>query len=162
MPTIDVPGSSLAHREVKGLLPLGNPILPGKSPEPGPTRLPSLTHPGLGGLRKPLPASRNTAWQNPSFRGYADYMETETFRSAVKELEGLASQSPTAIMCAEAVPWRCHRSLIADALVMRGASVEHIMGLNVSKTHTMTPFARVEGLRILYPPDSGLDPANGR
>lgn len=112
--------------------------------------------PGLGGLRRARRDSPNTAWRNASFRGYADYMQTPEFTAALQELIGLAANHRAAIMCAEAVPWRCHRSLIADALAVRGIPVEHITGEARSTTHVMTPFARVEGTRITYPgEDSG-------
>jgi uncharacterized protein (DUF488 family) len=106
---------------------------------------------GLGGLRHTTKASINTAWKNASFRGYADYMQTPEFARAVDELIGLAKAKRTAIMCAEAVPWRCHRSLIADALLIRGIQVGDIMGLKASKLHTLTPWAKVDGTRITYP-----------
>jgi uncharacterized protein (DUF488 family) len=108
--------------------------------------------PELGGLRKPRPDSINTAWRNVSFRGYADYMQTDEFWRAIDRLIALA---PATIMCAEAVPWRCHRSLIADALVVRGVDVRHITGPADPAPHRLTPFARVEGGRIIYPaPDT--------
>lgn len=110
------------------------------------------THlPTLGGLRKPRPDSINGAWRNESFRGYADYMQTPEFETALAELQELMAQQPTAIMCAEAVPWRCHRSLIADALVARGLTVGHIMSASKCSPHTLTPFARVEDGRVSYP-----------
>jgi uncharacterized protein (DUF488 family) len=107
--------------------------------------------PGLGGLRHPRKDSINTAWRNDSFRGYADYMQTPEFARSLEELIELASQRSTAVMCAEAVPWRCHRSLIADALAARGLTVEHIMSQTARKPHTYTPFAQVEGERVTYP-----------
>jgi uncharacterized protein (DUF488 family) len=107
--------------------------------------------PGLGGLRHPRKDSINTAWQNAGFRGYADYMQTPQFEESVAELLTFAAHGVTAIMCAEAVPWRCHRSLIADALTARGVAVEHIMSAASRKPHTLTPFARVEGNRVTYP-----------
>jgi len=92
--------------------------------------------PGLGGLRKPRADSTNTAWRNASFRGFADYMETPEFAAALAELRALArDDGPAAIMCAEAVPWRCHRSLVADALVARGDAVLHIMGPEKAHPH---------------------------
>jgi uncharacterized protein (DUF488 family) len=105
----------------------------------------------LGGLRHPRPDSRNTAWQNASFRGFADYMETAEFAAGVSQLIHLARRRPTAIMCAEAVPWSCHRSLIADALVVRAVRVEHILSGRHCKSHILTPFAKVRGLKIGYP-----------
>ena len=110
------------------------------------------THlPGLGGLRHARKDSINTGWKNASFRGYADYMQTPAFRENLGQLIELAAAGPTAIMCAEAVPWRCHRSLIADALTARGIEVEHIMTATSRKPHTYTPFARVEGDVVTYP-----------
>jgi uncharacterized protein (DUF488 family) len=108
--------------------------------------------PGLGGLRRPNPDSSNKGWRNASFRGFADYMQTAEFAASLDELLGLAQQWRVAIMCAEAVPWRCHRSLIADALVARGIGVEHIVSAGHTQVHRPTPFARVEGSRVTYPP----------
>jgi uncharacterized protein (DUF488 family) len=107
--------------------------------------------PALGGFRRARPDSRNTAWRHASFRGYADYMETDAFAAALDALLDDAGQGRTAIMCAEAVPWRCHRSLISDALVARGVEVFHILGPARAEPHTLTAGARVEGRRILYP-----------
>lgn len=107
--------------------------------------------PKLGGLRKKSKDSVNTGWRNLSFRNYADYMQTEDFVSALEELIGVAKRKRTAIMCAEAVPWRCHRSLIADALLVRGVEVVDIMTQTSSQPHKITPFARVDGLSITYP-----------
>jgi uncharacterized protein (DUF488 family) len=109
--------------------------------------------PGLGGLRHPRKDSINTAWQNVSFRGYADYMQTPEFEKSLVQLIAL-SERRTAIMCAEAVPWRCHRSLIADALSARGIEVEHILSATKRMPHSYTSFARVEGHKVTYP---GLD-----
>jgi uncharacterized protein (DUF488 family) len=106
----------------------------------------------LGGFRKPAADSPNAAWRNDSFRGYADYMGTPAFREALDGLIALAEDTPTAVMCAEAVPWRCHRSLIADALTVRGIPVRHIMSEAPPGPHRLTPFARVEGERLTYPP----------
>src|ERR671937_851061 len=97
---------------------------------------------GLGGRRKSRPDSMNLGWRNAGFRGYADYMQTEGFWLALEALIELALEQPTAIMCAEAVPWRCHRSLIADALGLRGWDVRHIMTGAKADSHAMTPFAR--------------------
>lgn len=108
--------------------------------------------PKLGGLRKPSKDSINTGWKNTSFRGYADYMQTDDFLSALETLMTDSRISPTAVMCAEAVPWRCHRSLIADALVIREWTVRHIMTKAKADKHRLTPFAVVDGHRILYPP----------
>jgi len=106
--------------------------------------------PGLGGLRKPRPDSVNTGWKNLSFRGYADYMQTPEFGAALAQLIELSRARPAAIMCAEAVPWRCHRSLIADALTVRGIPVEHIMTATSRKPHKLTPFASADGDKIIY------------
>jgi uncharacterized protein (DUF488 family) len=105
---------------------------------------------GLGGLRRARPDSVNTAWRNASFRGYADYMGTGEFAAALEELLALAGAAPTAVMCAETVPWRCHRSLIADALLVRGVDVHHIVGA-AADPHRLTPFARLEHGRLTYP-----------
>jgi uncharacterized protein (DUF488 family) len=107
----------------------------------------------LGGLRKPRPDSENAGWRNESFRGYADYMRTPEFERALERLVALAGEEPTAIMCAEALPWRCHRSLIADALTVRGHEVVHIFSGTKSERHRLTSFARVEGTRLSYPPE---------
>jgi uncharacterized protein (DUF488 family) len=108
---------------------------------------------GLGGLRHPHKDSPNGAWRNASFRGFADYMQTQEFASNVERLTELARKRATAIMCAEAVPWRCHRSLIGDALLVRGFRVEELSSLSTTRAHTMTPWAKVRGRRILYPPE---------
>jgi uncharacterized protein (DUF488 family) len=105
----------------------------------------------LGGLRHTSKASVNTAWKNASFRGFADYMQTPPFSRGIEELIELARGKRVVIMCSEAVPWRCHRSLIGDALLLRNFRVEDIMSDKASKPHTLTPWARVEGLRITYP-----------
>jgi uncharacterized protein (DUF488 family) len=110
---------------------------------------------GLGGLRRPRPDSRNTGWRNASFRGYADHMQTPAFHQDLQTLIDVASEAPTAIMCAEAVPWRCHRSLIADALLARGIEVQEILSVAKSQPHVLTPFARVEGTEVTYPGDGG-------
>jgi uncharacterized protein (DUF488 family) len=114
----------------------------------------AYTHlPKLGGLRRARADSVNTGWQNSSFRGFADYMQTPEFAAALARLEKLAKTKLCAIMCAEAVPWRCHRSLIADALTVRGHAVEHIMTPARRNLHKLTPFARVRGKRLTYPPN---------
>lgn len=114
----------------------------------------AYTHlPKLGGLRHARADSVNTGWNNSSFRGFADYMQTPEFSAALARLEKLARTKPCAIMCAEAVPWRCHRSLIADALTVRGHAVKHIMTPSRASLHKLTPFARVRGKRITYPPN---------
>lgn len=110
--------------------------------------------PGLGGLRHPRKDSTNAAWRNASFRGYADYMQTPEFEENLEKLIEIASPAPTAIMCAEAVPWRCHRSLIADALLARGIHVEEILSATKSQPHAMTPFAKVQRERVTYPKSS--------
>jgi uncharacterized protein (DUF488 family) len=107
----------------------------------------------LGGLRRPRKDSPNTGWRNESFRGYADYMQTVEFASALEGLIGAADQEPVVVMCAEAVPWRCHRSLIADSLTACGYPVEHIMSATKSNRHTMTSFAKLEGTSITYRAD---------
>ena len=109
---------------------------------------------GLGGLRHAKRDSPNMGWRNASFRGFADYMQTQEFEEALQALIHLAVEKRIALMCAEAVPWRCHRSLIADALLIRGIRVEHIMSLTRSQTHKLTAFAEVEGTRITYPTGS--------
>ncbi len=106
---------------------------------------------GLGGLRHTTKASVNTAWRNASFRGYADYMQTPQFAENVEQLIKIAAEKRAAIMCAEAVPWRCHRSLIGDALLIRDVAVVDIMSEKVSKPHSLTPFAKIDGERITYP-----------
>ncbi len=112
--------------------------------------------PGLGGLRNASKNSINTGWHNLSFRGYADYMQTPEFEKSLEQLIAIAQEKVTAVMCAEAVPWRCHRSLIGDALVIRGLSVEDIMNGRVSNPHKVTPWAHVEGLIITYPAEAPL------
>ena len=106
----------------------------------------------LGGLRKPLRDSPNAGWRNESFRGYADYMQTPEFADGLARLVELAGERRTAIMCAEAVPWRCHRSLVADALSVRGIGVVEILSETSYREHSLTPFARVSGTTITYPP----------
>ena len=105
----------------------------------------------LGGFRRPSPHSSNAGWRNASFRGYADYMQTAAFAAAIESLAERAQRQRLAVMCAEAVPWRCHRSLIADALVTRGIRVEEIISATRTQTHAMTSFARVEGTTVTYP-----------
>jgi uncharacterized protein (DUF488 family) len=107
----------------------------------------------LGGLRQPRKDSPNTGWRNASFRGYADYMQTEQFRDALETLIQMSRQKRVAIMCAEAVPWRCHRSLVVDALNARAVPVVEILSERSYRAHKLTPFARVEGMRITYPPE---------
>lgn len=109
----------------------------------------------LGGLRHPRRDSVNTGWRNAGFRGYADYMQTPEFEAAVGRAIDLARRKPTAFMCAEALPWRCHRSLLADALVVRGIEVREIVGSSPPKEHALTAFARVEGTHLTYPGKNG-------
>lgn len=115
--------------------------------------------PELGGLRRTHRDSPNTAWRNASFRGFADYMLTEDFEAGLAELRELTTQGRVALMCAEVVPWRCHRSLVADALTARGAHVDHITAASHSTPHRVTTFADVQGGRVTYP---GEDPAGER
>jgi uncharacterized protein (DUF488 family) len=105
----------------------------------------------LGGLRKPAKESINLGWRNLSFRGYADYMQSEDFQAGLQELEEQAAKQKCAIMCAEAVPWRCHRSLVADSLTVRGWQVRHILSKTNPQIHQLTPFAAVEGESVTYP-----------
>jgi len=107
----------------------------------------------LGGRRHPRKDSPNGGWRNEGFRGYADYMQTEDFREGLQRLIALGRNKRTAIMCAEAVPWRCHRSLVADALTVRGIPAIEILSGTDSRIHALTGFARVEGTRITYPPE---------
>jgi uncharacterized protein (DUF488 family) len=108
--------------------------------------------PALGGLRHARTDSPNTGWRNAGFRGYADYMQTTAFQDALEALTHMSRQKRVAIMCAEAVPWRCHRSLVADALSVRGVPVVEILSESSYRIHKLTPFAQVEGVRITYPP----------
>lgn len=107
--------------------------------------------PKLGGLRHAKKDSINTAWENASFRGFADYMQTGEFEEGLRELLEIAKGRKTAIMCAEALPWRCHRSLIGDALLVRGVAVLDIMSRASVKPHAMTPWAEIEGTKVIYP-----------
>jgi uncharacterized protein (DUF488 family) len=107
--------------------------------------------PGLGGLRHPRKDSTNLGWKNASFRGYADYMQTPQFEASLDELIDLARDRRTVVMCAEAVPWRCHRSLIGDALTARGIEVQDIMTATSRKPHAYTPFAKIEDGKVSYP-----------
>jgi uncharacterized protein (DUF488 family) len=113
--------------------------------------------PGLGGLRHAKRDSSNMGWRNASFRGFADYMQTPEFTQGLEELIRLSNQDRVVLMCAEAVPWRCHRSLIADALLVRGIHTEHIMGVTRRQVHTLTPFAKVRDSVITYPTEEGQD-----
>ena len=124
---------------------------------PAPLRVAGIEYlhmPGLGGLRHARKDSINTGWRNDSFRGYADYMQTPEFEAALAELLEASTGRQAAVMCAEAVPWRCHRSMIADALTARGVAVEHIMSAAKKNAHKMTSFARVEGTRVSYPAET--------
>ena len=107
--------------------------------------------PGLGGLRKTRPDSINSGWRNASFRGFADYMQKDDFESNLKDLIETASGHVLVLMCAETLPWRCHRSLIADALLVRGIPVTHILKIGSSQEHRITSFARVHGTTVTYP-----------
>jgi uncharacterized protein (DUF488 family) len=107
--------------------------------------------PKLGGLRKPVRDSLNTGWRNESFRGYADYMQTPAFDEAIDALIALAGKYKTVIMCSEAVFWRCHRALVADALIVRNVKVSHIMGGRKLESAMMTSFATPLGTRLVYP-----------
>ena len=109
--------------------------------------------PALGGLRHARKNSPNTGWRNKGFRGYADYMQTEAFAEGLATLIQMSRQKRVAIMCAEAVPWRCHRSLVADALGVRGIPAVEILSESSYRMHKLTPFARVEGTQITYPPE---------
>jgi uncharacterized protein (DUF488 family) len=110
--------------------------------------------PGLGGLRHARPDSINTGWRNNSFGGYADYTQTAEFEARLEKLIVLARRRRLAIMCAEAVPWRCHRSLLADAPTVRGVRVEHIASAQKCNLHALTPWARIDARRVTYPPES--------
>ena len=114
--------------------------------------------PELGGLRHAKPDSINAGWRNASFRGYADYMQTPEFAQSLEELIQLAKKERIAIMCAEAVPWRCHRSLIGDALLARGIQVEDIMSPTRRQIHALTTFAKVRGKKVTYPPEDAQLP----
>jgi uncharacterized protein (DUF488 family) len=105
---------------------------------------------GLGGRRRGSPDSRHVAWRNSSFRAYADHMETPEFQAELTRLLALARARPTAVLCAEAMPWRCHRQLIADALLARGVDVRHITGPGPGAPHRLTSFARLEDGRVVY------------
>ena len=108
----------------------------------------------LGGLRRTHAGSPNTGWRNLSFRGYADYMQTAAFAEALDRLIATARLERIVIMCAEAVPWRCHRSLIGDALLLHGLRVEDILTGTRTQGHKLTPFAQVNGLTLTYPPEA--------
>jgi len=107
--------------------------------------------PALGGRRRPQPDSLNTGWRVPSFRAYADYMRSADFQQALEEVMALAKKDVAVVMCAESQWWRCHRQLIADALVARGVEVAHIMSTGAPALHELTSFARVDGPHVIYP-----------
>jgi uncharacterized protein (DUF488 family) len=109
---------------------------------------------GLGGFRRTHPGSPNTGWRNMSFRGYADYMQTPEFADRLADLIAGARRERLVLMCAEAVPWRCHRSLIADALLVHGLRVEEIVSGTRRQVHALTPFAKVSDLLITYSPEA--------
>ena len=122
----------------------------------------SYSHlPGLGGLRRARADSPNGGWRNLSFRGYADYMQSPEFAENVEQIVEMARAERCVLMCAEAVPWRCHRSLIGDALLVRRVRVEDIIGPKGRRPHALTAFARVEGMQITYPPADASDVAAG-
>lgn len=110
--------------------------------------------PGLGGMRRPNADSINTGWRNPQFRGYADYMQTPEFRHNIDALLKLDRERRVAIMCAEALPWRCHRSLVSDALTARGIPVLHIMSAAHAEPHKMTAFGQIDGTIVKYPSET--------
>jgi len=112
--------------------------------------------PALGGRRRGAPHSPHVAWRSASFRAYADHMETPEFQAGLAALLADAATCPTAVMCAEALPWRCHRQLVADALLARDVDVRHIVGPHAAEPHRLTPFARLEGTRVVY--DGGQPP----
>ncbi len=115
----------------------------------------------LGGFRRARADSPNTGWKNDSFRGFADYMQTDGFRDGLEKLLAAARRKKTAILCAEAVPWRCHRSLIADSLLVNGILVEDILDIDHSQPHRLTHFARRDGVRLIYPDPGTVDSAGG-
>ncbi len=119
-----------------------------------------LHMPELGGLRHPRADSLNKAWKNPGFRGFADYMQTPEFRQALDKIISMAHRTKVTLMCAEAVPWRCHRLLIADALTVAGYKVEHIIGKGRRLPHTLTSSAHIDGDRLTYPSTGGQNEGN--
>jgi uncharacterized protein (DUF488 family) len=106
--------------------------------------------PALGGRRAVCPDSPHVGWRSAAFRGYADHMDTAEFAAGLTELLSLARGQAVAVMCAEAVPWRCHRQLVADALLARGVGVRHVLGTTAPEAHHLTPFARLVGERVVY------------
>jgi uncharacterized protein (DUF488 family) len=134
-----------------------------KASQPGSLKKAGLGYvhlPGLGGLRHAKRDSLNLGWRNASFRGFADYMQTAEFEQSLEELIQLANQKRIVLMCAEAVPWRCHRSLIADALLVRGIRVENIMSLTSRTVQTLTPFAKIRGTTVAYPIEASTRQSN--
>ncbi len=128
----------------------------------GPSGIEYRHEPRLGGFRKPRQDSPNSAWRNASFRGFADYAQTPDFEGAVSELLSLASRERVVLMCAEALPYRCHRTIIADALSARGAEVRHLTAPGRAEPHRLTPWARVEAGRVTYPEEGAAgDRAGG-
>ena len=115
----------------------------------------------LGGLRHPRRDSVNGGWRNAGFRGYADYMQTATFRRSLDRCIDLARHDRVVLMCAEAVPWRCHRSLVADALLVRGIAVSEITSGIRTRRHSLTPWAKVNGIAITYPDLAAADQSRG-
>lgn len=113
--------------------------------------------PNLGGRRRPRPDSPHRAWRDESFRGYADFMDTPEFAEGLAEVERLAAERPSAVLCAEALPWKCHRSLIADALVARGWDVRDVISEREAREHKLPRFARVESGRVIY---DAVDPTS--
>ena len=113
-----------------------------------------LNMPELGGLRHASSNSVNTGWRNLSFRGYADHMQSDEFESALQKLIEISSLEKVTLMCAESLPWRCHRSLIADALLVRNIRTMDIFSATISRRHTLTPWARVRGKKITYPEET--------
>ena len=110
-----------------------------------------INMPEIGGLRHPKRDSINLAWENSGFRGYADYMQTQEFTDSLLKIVALARENRLALMCAEALPWRCHRSLVSDALLVRHVKVEHIIGKDSIINHKLNEMAHVEGTKITYP-----------
>lgn len=117
--------------------------------------------PGLGGLRPKRKDSINTGWRNTSFRAYADYMQSDEFADSLDDMIKIAAHEQVALMCAEAVPWRCHRSLVADALLAHNIAAYEIINPARSQRHKLTPFAHVQGTTVTYPPLPSAGPANG-
>lgn len=131
----------------------GHDVLPGLLAEAG---IGYVHAPDLGGRRDPVPGSLNTAWRNAAFRGYADHMQSAGFEAALERLIEMAHKGTVAILCAEAVPWRCHRSLVADALVARGVDVVQAFSPTDARPHKVTPFAKVQDGRVTYPGEAPL------